>query len=228
MNICTFTSQDYNAGLIALAYSLAINGKLPKTEWTHIYWDSVSDRTIDMIRDLGFDVNPPIHMKKLTISKPHYRVEERLQIAWHKIGLFFLPISKTVVYLDSDLLCLRPITGLSKWEHFTVVPDMGKGDAKKINDRTVFQTSIMGFRPDKNLGKEIYEHAKNSAGFSLADMGLLNDYFLRKNPEAVKYAPIEYSLHHIRFRKYPEEAHKCRLIHYCGRRKKEMYAKWAD
>ena len=227
MNICTFTSWDYNAGLVALAYSLAVNGSLPeKTEWTHVYWNSVSDRTIDMIRDLGFQVNEPIAMKKLANLKPPHKIEERLQIAWHKIGLFFLPISETVIYMDADLLCLRSVASLANWEHFTVVPDLGKGAPKKINGYTVFQTSIMGFRPDKALANEIYEHSK-TGDFRLADMGLLNDYFLNTNPQVVKYALSEYSLHYLRFHKYPEEARKCRLIHYCGGRNKENYARWA-
>jgi len=228
LNIITFTSSDYNQGLIALAYSLAMNGNLPKTEWTHVFWDSVSPRTIDMIKDLGFSVNEPIHMKKLAnLTSPH-KTEERLRIAWHKIGLFFLPISDTVVYMDSDLFCLRSVLGLAKWEHFTAVPDKGKGDPKKINGHTVFQTSIMGLKPDKALGNEIYEYAKSHGNFPLADLGLLNDYYLKTNPQAVKYAPLEYSLHHGRFQKYPKEAAKCRLIHYCGGRKKERYAKWAN
>lgn len=111
-----------------------------------------------------------------------------MNIALTKLHIFRLsPLFKTIIYLDADVLPLRPLDHLfdSTSPHvISACPDTGWPDC--------FNSGVMVIRPSesdfegmRNLLKEAAESAEDAEGngtggngsFDGADQGLLNEWF---------------------------------------------------
>lgn len=75
-----------------------------------------------------------------------------------------------VVYLDADMLVLKPIAHLfSISAHLAAAPDIGWPDA--------FNSGLLVLTPDLATFGALREYAVSSGSWDGADQGLLNDYF---------------------------------------------------
>jgi len=86
-----------------------------------------------------------------------------------KLHAFRLTQFTKVIYLDSDVLPIRPISHLFSLEHeFSAVPDVGWPD--------IFNSGVMVFSPGEDKFKEITDLLKEKGSWDGADQGLLNEW----------------------------------------------------
>ena len=83
--------------------------------------------------------------------------------------MFRLTQFTKVIYLDSDVLPIRPISHLFTLEHeFSAVPDVGWPD--------IFNSGVMVFAPGEDKFNEITDLLKEKGSWDGADQGLLNEW----------------------------------------------------
>ncbi|KAF9786192.1 glycosyltransferase family 8 protein [Thelephora terrestris] len=92
-----------------------------------------------------------------------------LAAALTKLHAFRLAQFTKVIYLDSDVLPIRPISHLFNLEHeFSAVPDVGWPD--------IFNSGVMVFSPGEEKFKAITDLLKEKGSWDGADQGLLNEW----------------------------------------------------
>jgi len=108
-------------------------------------------------RSLQVDSNPPL------AGRPD------LGVALTKLHAFRLTQFARVIYLDSDVLPVRPISHLFALDHeFSAVPDVGWPD--------IFNSGVMVFSPGEDKFQEVMDLLKDKGSWDGADQGLLNEW----------------------------------------------------
>lgn len=93
-----------------------------------------------------------------------------LLFALTKLHAFRLTQYSKVIYLDSDVLVLRPISHLFELKHeFSAVPDIGWPDC--------FNSGVMVFTPNYEWFDLLVNAVSKYGTWDGADQGLLNDFF---------------------------------------------------
>ena len=184
MNIVTVTDDNYWKGTAALFQSVEQNSQLSEVSLTAVY-DNLAKANQEKLlavfpRLKLISTKELLAEYNLPIEKVHRSKQERLK----KLSIFGLSCQSKMLYIDSDVLCLKSLRPLEKFEHFSACLNIGKDFPKSIKNRPMFNSGVMIFRPTRYLFDSIlkfsdkYEFDKN-----YADQALLNNFFYSDNPK---------------------------------------------
>jgi glycogenin len=86
-----------------------------------------------------------------------------------KLHVFRLTHYRKVIFLDADILTLRPISHLFRISaSFAAVPDVGWPD--------IFNSGFFVFEPSEEKFKEVMEVVKSKGSWDGGDQGVLNEW----------------------------------------------------
>lgn len=92
-----------------------------------------------------------------------------MDTALTKLHVFRLTRYSKVIFLDADVLPLRPLSHLFHLDHeFSAVPDVGWPD--------IFNSGVMVLSPGENKFEELRELLNTKGTWDGADQGLLNEW----------------------------------------------------
>ncbi len=92
-----------------------------------------------------------------------------LNTALTKLHVFRLIDYSKIIFLDADVLPLRPLSHLFNTQHdFAAVPDVGWPD--------IFNSGVFVFSPGESKFNELMELVKTKGSWDGADQGLLNEW----------------------------------------------------
>ncbi|WWC85472.1 uncharacterized protein L201_000336 [Kwoniella dendrophila CBS 6074] len=190
--VTLLTTPSYLPGALVLLHSLLDLHPAPRNFKIVclVTPETVDAKTIGELRKAGFDLVigvEPIGSGKAGQQGLHLMGRPDLNFALTKLHLFRLqPFFSTLIYLDADVLPIRPLSHLFTTTNphvFSACSDTGWPDC--------FNSGVMVIRPResdwiglKNLLKSgegddgIYkENEKGNGSFDGADQGLLNEWF---------------------------------------------------
>ena len=200
INFVTIVSDDYWPGAAALIHSVRSNSCLNINQYRFNIicnlnavprrWLSSREENINL---LSFNDLPVIEI--LTPQKQGPRMEVALQ----KISIFALPpINSHYVYIDSDMICLGPLTPLLSLHRFSLCPDeiyglgFDRSDSELSN--VELNTGLMVFEPSFSTYQSILSYYKNhhdEVSFK-GDQDIINGW-IRSNNIDVNYLSSQYN-----------------------------------
>ncbi|KAF9648492.1 nucleotide-diphospho-sugar transferase, partial [Thelephora ganbajun] len=174
--VTLITSDSYLPGALTLAAALRDIHPTPAAEPEVDFQticlvtpETVDVSSIKLLRGafdlvIGVEIIDDENMKGLELlGRPD------LGAALTKLHTFRLTQFTKVIYLDSDVLPIRPISHLFTLDHeFSAVPDVGWPD--------IFNSGVMVFSPGEDKFKEIMDLLKEKGSWDGADQGLLNEW----------------------------------------------------
>lgn len=92
-----------------------------------------------------------------------------LNIVLTKLHIFRLTQYSKIIFLDADVLPIRPLSHLFNLPHeFSAVPDVGWPD--------IFNSGVMIFSPGEDKFEELRELLKEKGSWDGGDQGILNEW----------------------------------------------------
>lgn len=92
-----------------------------------------------------------------------------LNLVLTKLHVFRLTQYKKILFLDADVLPIRPLSHLLALPHsFSAVPDVGWPD--------IFNSGVMVLEPGEEKFKEIMDLVKSRGSWDGGDQGVLNEW----------------------------------------------------
>jgi glycogenin glucosyltransferase len=86
-----------------------------------------------------------------------------------KLHIFRLTQYEKIIFLDADILPLRPLSHLFTLEHeFSAVPDVGWPD--------IFNSGMMVLSPGEDKFNQVMDLVKSRGSWDGADQGILNEW----------------------------------------------------
>jgi glycogenin len=86
-----------------------------------------------------------------------------------KLHVFRLTQFDKIIFLDADVLPIRPMSHLFSLPHdFSAAPDVGWPD--------IFNSGVMVLKPGEDKFKEIMDLAKSKGSWDGGDQGILNEW----------------------------------------------------
>ncbi|GAB7366686.1 hypothetical protein MBLNU230_g0644t1 [Neophaeotheca triangularis] len=170
---CTLVMSDsYLPGAAVLSHSLRDAGSTKKLACL-ITLDSLRVTTLQQLRKLFDHVLPIERIATPNISSLYLMNRPDLLYAFTKIHLWRLTQFRKIVYLDSDVVCLRaPDELFALPDNFAAAPDIGWPDA--------FNTGVMVISPSMGDYNALRTLAAAGDSFDGADQGLLNQFYEHK------------------------------------------------
>lgn len=222
LHFVTTLDTAYVPGLLALLQSLKENagcafrftiltyGKIPKPEVARLESLGVPLEWIPRSR-LGKLPDPPN-------SEPRMRPNFQKPLIWR------LPYEHPLTYIDTDVLCLRSLQGMEKFDELTVVrkqSSIGRStdaDSSYLpSGRYPWNAGIFVFRPSEETLQGIIEQANSyTSPIRYGDQVILNDHFNRERPEVLNYVGYEWNMSTWVARRYPRLFRRTptRLLHF--------------
>ncbi|WP_437230397.1 glycosyltransferase [Planctomicrobium sp. SH661] len=222
MRFVTTLTADYAPALHALLASLRANAGIP-IEMTVVTYDRIPPADREFADSLGIPLEW-IPVESLgRFPEPATRTA-RMRWNFQKPLIWRLPYREPLLYLDTDILCLLPLTELLEWDDLTVVQKQSSLGRPVDSDpdylpsgRPVWNAGVFCFRPcDRTLENLMTQARSYSSPVRYGDQVILNDYFNRHEPERVKYAGLGFNMSTWAAVRQPElfRTNPVRLLHF--------------
>ncbi|KAI9570243.1 glycosyltransferase family 8 protein [Boletus coccyginus] len=174
--VTLLTSDAYLPGALAIAAALNdVHQPLPSDQTVEyetvclVAPETVEVTAIRLLRKafnvvIGVEIIVPPDTEPLNLlGRPD------LDTALTKLHVFRLTRYSKVIFLDADVLPLRPLSHLFHLDHeFSAVPDVGWPD--------IFNSGVMVLSPGENNFEELRELLNTKGTWDGADQGLLNEW----------------------------------------------------
>lgn len=186
MRFVSYITPDYLPGVMTLAYSIKKNGNYPANftvllngELTLVeknalkqVCDDLEIFNVDDFDKFDFDSNLMQNKERMTNL--------------NKFLIYKLPYNEKMCFLDSDIICLNDISDIDDFQPFSAVVNLGKNNPDIVNNRPMFNTGFMIFRPDEEAYKEIQSYAERfNKETKWGDQGITNYFYYENYPEKV-------------------------------------------
>jgi glycogenin glucosyltransferase len=164
--VTLLVTDSYGPGALVLAQRLRELGTT--REIAVMVTSNISEQTRQQIK-LTFDrVIDIVKMDSGQVDELGLLGRPELGVTLSKLQLWQLDYDK-VVYLDADVLPLRPVDELFDRPEFSAAPDAGWPDC--------FNSGVFVAVPNPTTYKQLCDLATTKGSFDGGDQGLLNSYF---------------------------------------------------
>jgi hypothetical protein len=200
----TLTTSDFVLGTVALFRSLRRTGtNYPLT----VMHSGLARDRIAFLSSMGMrlrEVEPIANPYNGSGTK-----RRRFLHTYTKLRAFGLTEFEKVVFLDSDMIVLRPIDELFQAQPFAACPDLGK--EWKENQ---FNSGLMVIAPSKELEAELVGRVQSVPSRDNSDQGFLNQHFINRwHPLDRRYNTLKRMYRH-----FPDrfDLTEIKVLHYVG------------
>ena len=220
MTFVTLVNEKFVPGLYALLESLRQNAKLGyRNHFIIIYLDDGVLRHKSKLSKFGFEIDwiSAKTLGKITAPLKQKRYQEALQ----KLLIFNLPYNKTLCFIDSDMICLKPLKQLKKMTPMKAVRNIGNKLEIPIHGQPMFNTGLLIFQPSGERFKKILSYIEQSDfNFELGDQGVLNRYIYSQEPDRMELLDLEWNMpckvKHLHPKVWKKT--RIRLLHYVSKK----------
>jgi len=178
----TFIADDWYAlGALVMAHSLRFNGA--KRKLIVLVTESVSDKAISALQAVYDEVRRGDHIPNpnmdpsfrnkynpdLSRMYPLWRPSPYHGVLYTKLSIWNFTEFSKVVYLDSDLIILKPIGELFLRPTLTAAPDLMPPDT--------LNSGVMVIEPDEEFYEYLLKRKLNTASYNGGDQGFINSIY---------------------------------------------------
>jgi lipopolysaccharide biosynthesis glycosyltransferase len=228
---CTVLSDNFVAGFKVLLYSLQKYNEgfaYPFVIFYDDYFSILSDQNIEELR-IKYNF---LQFKKIDSFKYIWLKEstakKRFIPSFYTIESFALKEYNTVIFLDSDMLCLNsidPLINLNEGKYLTVTYDCRGYVGGKIveNGKSTFNGGFL-YIPNEFLQNDTYDRlfnfCKNNHSLNLAEQSAMNLFF---KGTTLRFLSTNYNTFKRRFRnrsfdRYKDDLKDVIFLHYVGKK----------
>lgn len=235
----TTLTDSYSPGLIALLQSLVEHAAVD-FRMTVVHYDSISSENRAACESVGIELEW-VPVQELGLFPAPASRTQRMVANFQKPLIWRLPYEKAI-YIDSDILCLGPLTEMEDWGELSVVQkqtsivaaseDAGPDGRRRftlkhapLNSDSSYMPSLLlpwnagvfAFQRSEETLQGIMEQARSyRTPIQFGDQVVLNDYFNRKCPEKVTYKSLKFNMSTWVKHKFPElfQGADIRLLHF--------------
>lgn len=231
LHFVTTLDAAYVPALLALLQSLRENAGLPLV-FIVVTYGRIPRADIAAVEVLGVPIDWVPRSKLGRFPDPP-NLTPRMRPNFQKPLIWRLPSERTLIYIDTDVLCLRPLHGMEHWRELTVVrkqttigqpPDC---DTDYLpSGRYAWNAGVFAFRPcEQTLQGIMRQAASYTSPIRYGDQVILNDHFNRQRPELLNYVGYEWNMSTWMAKKFPRlfQRTPTRLLHFAHEAKP-----WAD
>jgi len=147
------------------------------------------------------------------------QMRQQLATTCTKIQLWNLTQYKKVVYLDADVLVLKPIDELFDRPGLAAAPDLMPPDR--------FNTGVMVIEPNATMHRQILASLPSLSSYDGGDQGFLNSFFdAWFSSPAPHRLPVRYNMLQHMAHLYPPAwtlIEDPAIVHFCGERNKKPW-----
>lgn len=191
MKLVTKVNKSYLPGLFALVQSFVERAELPRgMRMIVVYEEPVPEAMARALGNLGLDIELVDRRELGEPLQPTDRIS-RTSVREFNLGkllLFRLPVEETLLYVDADIVCLRPLTGMEALEPLSVVENINPGGPVRDEPWKFFNSGVMVFKASSSLYDEMAEfYQSGDSRFGAGDQVLLNYFFQEWHPEWIRW-----------------------------------------
>lgn len=194
MKLVTLTNDGYASGTAILLESIKRNGKLKTPEFTVVTLEPLSaeNKTLLAATEVPITYIDGRTLPKFQIDTCLLMQQRRIPNLT-KLSMFCLPQGK-YCFIDSDVMCLRDISDMDKFSHFSAAPQIGMMGPESINGRPSFNSGVFVFEADKDMFDEMQRWwKKNVRRLVLSDQEIFNRFMYDVFPDEVHLMGLEYN-----------------------------------
>ena len=123
------------------------------------------------------------------------QVMARFEYTLKKLLMFRLPVQEKVCYLDVDMLCLNPLTGIEQMHHLTAAPDLGTdGEPNEVFNGPMLNSGFVVYQPSPEFADELVDYYLNSdEEFNFGDQQVTSAFLHDRHPSQLHWADVSWN-----------------------------------